>query len=125
MDDQIKLLIIAFSIIIGFFIIVSLFMVPCNSTTENWVNYMQLPFGNIYSGSDAICYSTPDNNTSIISDTKTEKYNLYPSINKLFNPNNMQCLPSFYKIIRYNKPYNYPRKQLIDYPLQHFHHPNP
>lgn len=130
MDDQVKLLIIAFSIIVGFFIIISLFIVPCNSViTENWVNYKQLPFGNIYSGSDAVCYSKPSVNSpimnSLISTTKSEKYNLFPSINKLFDPDNSQCLPSFYEVIRYNKPYNYPRTHLIDYPLPHFHHPNP
>ena len=127
MDDQIKLIIISFSVILGFFIIISLFVVPCDSVTENWVNYMQYPYGNIYSGSDAVCYSKSmgANNVPVISSTQSEKYNLYPSINNLFDANNMQCLPSFYKIIRYNKPYNYPRKHLIDYPLPHFHHPNP
>ncbi len=101
MDDYIQTIFIVFAIIFIFFVIIYIFIVPCNNNKniENWVNYQQFPFGNIYTGSDAMCdYSVSGG---------------------------VKCKPAFYEVIRYKKPYDWPRTQYVEYPIPHMHHPNP
>ncbi len=91
-----NVLIMLFSI--GLFILLIYFLVvSCDSVDvkEGWVNYQQLPFGNIHTGSGE--YNTNSNSTS------------YSGISPLV----------FYEYPIYRRPYNYPVCHLVNYPTPH------
>jgi hypothetical protein len=91
-----NILIMLFSIGLFILLIYSL-VVSCDSidVKEGWVNYQQLPFGNIQTGAGEY---NPDSNS-----------NSYSGISPL----------AFYKYPIYRRPYNYPACHLVDYPIPH------
>ena len=75
-----------------FIIVVYSFSTTCsnNTITESWVNYQQIPYGNIYTGAGTI------------------------------NTNAKGATPvGFYEYTSYRRPYNYPLCHLVDYPIPH------
>ena len=84
-----------------FMLLIYSLVVSCDSVDvkEGWVNYQQLPFGNIQSGAGE--YKTNDN--------YNDSDNTYNGISPL----------AFYKYPIYRRPYNYPVCDLVDYPIPH------
>ena len=78
-------------LLIVFIIFVYSFSTTCNNTkTETWVNYQQIPYGNIYTGAGTL------------------------------NSNAKGATPvGFYEYTSYRRPYNYPLCHLVDYPIPH------
>ena len=93
-----NVLIMFFAIGLFMLLIYSL-VVSCDSIDikEGWVNYQQLPFGNIQTGAGE--YKTNSNNNG----------NNYDGITPLV----------FYEYPIYRRPYNYPVCHLVDYPIPH------
>jgi hypothetical protein len=89
-----NILIILFTIGLFMLLIYSL-VVSCDSIDikEGWVNYQQLPYGNIQTGAGAF---------------KSNK-----------NSNDGITPLTFYKYPIYRRPYNYPVCHLVDYPIPH------
>ena len=73
-------------------------VVSCDSidVKEGWVNYQQLPFGNIQTGAGE--YKSNSNNS---------------------NSNDGITPLVFYEYPIYRKPYNYPVCHLVNYPVPH------
>ena len=78
-----------------FMLLIYLLVVSCDSidVKEGWVNYQQLPYGNIKTGAGE--YKNNSNSNDGIS----------PLV--------------FYKYPVYRRPYNYPVCHLVDYPMPH------
>ena len=72
-----------------FIILVYSLSTTCD-TKETWVNYQQIPYGNIYTGA-----GTLDSNAKGATPV------------------------GFYDYITYRRPYNYPVCHLVDYPIPH------
>jgi hypothetical protein len=87
-------LIILFSIGLFMLLIYSL-VVSCDSidVKEGWVNYQQLPYGNIQTGAGEF------------KNDRTSKNGISPLV--------------FYEYPIYRRPYNYPVCHLVDYPVPH------
>jgi hypothetical protein len=95
-----NVLIMFFAIGLFMLLIYSL-VVSCDSVDvkEGWVNYQQLPFGNIQTGAGE--YKTSNSNSNS-------------------NSNNSGISPlAFYEYPIYRRPYNYPVCHLVDYPIPH------
>ena len=91
-----NVLIMFFAIGLFMLLIYSL-VVSCDSVdvNEGWVNYQQLPYGNIQIGAGE--YNPNPNSNS------------YSGISPL----------AFYEYPIYRRPYNYPACHLVDYPMPH------
>ena len=73
-----------------FIILVYSLSTTCDNVKEPWVNYQQIPYGNIYTGAGTL------------------------------NSNAKVTTPvGFYDYITYRRPYNYPVCHLVDYPIPH------
>ena len=101
-----NVLIMFFAIGLFMLLIYSL-VVSCDSVDvkEGWVNYQQLPFGNIQTGAGE--YKTNSNGNGNGNGNGND--NTYNGISPL----------AFYKYPIYRRPYNYPVCHLVDYPIPH------
>lgn len=90
-----NVLIMCFAIVLFILLIYSL-VVSCDSidVKEGWVNYQQLPYGNIQTGAGEYKSSNSNSNDGIS-----------PLV--------------FYEYPIYRRPYNYPVCHLVDYPVPH------
>ena len=73
-----------------FIIFVYSLSTTCNNIKETWVNYQQIPYGNIYTGAGTL-NSNAKGTTPVV----------------------------FYEYTSYRRPYNYPVCHLVDYPIPH------
>ena len=85
-----------------FMLLIYLLVVSCDSidVKEGWVNYQQLPYGNIQTGAGE--YKSNSN-----------------SSNSNSNNNDGISPLVFYEYPIYRRPYNYPVCHLVDYPIPH------
>ena len=81
-----------------FMLLIYSLVVSCDSidVKEGWVNYQQLPFGNIQTGAGE--YKSSKSNT-------TSNNGISPLV--------------FYEYPIYRRPYNYPVCHLVNYPIPH------
>lgn len=97
-------MIIMFFAICLFMLLIYSLVVSCDSLkniNEGWVNYQQLPYGNIQTGAGVYKNSNSNSNSS-------------------GNDSNNDLTPLvFYKYPIYRRPYNYPACHLVDYPMPH------
>jgi hypothetical protein len=102
-----NVLIMFFAIGLFMLLIYSL-VVSCDSidVKEGWVNYQQLPFGNIQTGAGE--YKSSKNNT-----TSNDNNNSNSNSNNGISP------LVFYEYPIYRRPYNYPVCHLVNYPIPH------
>ena len=88
MNSDILIIICAVIIFTG---IMYFMIIDCKPTKEGWIDYEQLPYGNVQSGAG--------------------HYNS--------NSSNGLKPPAFYKYPAYRKPYNYPVCHVVNYPVPH------
>ena len=95
-----NVLIMFFAIGLFMLLIYSL-VVSCDSidVKEGWVNYQQLPYGNIQTGAGEYKRKSNSNSNSNSND------GISPLV--------------FYEYPIYRRPYNYPVCHLVDYPIPH------
>jgi hypothetical protein len=82
-----------------FMLLIYLLVVSCDSidVKEGWVNYQQLPYGNIQTGAGEYKFNSNSNSNS--------NDGISPLV--------------FYEYPIYRRPYNYPACHLVNYPTPH------